>query len=118
MLKDWERFHDFFANTFEFPGYYGRNMDAWNDCMSDYCYRNGPVSLHIDNGNFQASCRLSVVFKLLFLVQDMAPFVCLHQQLIFRDLNTQSTPASSLSWHQSIAQDVFPLPLYTLQRAY
>ena len=49
MLKDWERFHDFFANTFEFPGYYGRNMDAWNDCMSDYCYRNGPVSLHIDN---------------------------------------------------------------------
>jgi RNAse (barnase) inhibitor barstar len=49
ILKDWEKFHDFFAETFEFPGYYGRNMDAWNDCMSDYCYSNGLVSLNIDN---------------------------------------------------------------------
>ncbi len=49
ILNDWESFHDFFAKTFEFPSYYGRNMDAWNDCMSDYCYDNGLVSLHIDN---------------------------------------------------------------------
>lgn len=49
ILADWEKFHDFFAKTFDFPGYYGRNMDAWNDCMSDYCHDNGLVSLHIDN---------------------------------------------------------------------
>jgi len=49
ILSDWEKFHDFFSKTFDFPGYYGRNMDAWNDCMSDYCYRSGLVSLHIDN---------------------------------------------------------------------
>jgi RNAse (barnase) inhibitor barstar len=48
-LADWEKFHDFFASTFDFPAYYGRNMDAWNDCMSDYCYSKGLVSLHIDN---------------------------------------------------------------------
>lgn len=24
-------------------------MNAWNDCMSDYCYSEGLVSLHIDN---------------------------------------------------------------------
>ena len=49
LLTDWEQFHDFFERAFEFPGYYGRNMNAWNDCMSDYCYSNGLVSLHIDN---------------------------------------------------------------------
>ena len=49
ILADWEQFHDFFSKTFNFPGYYGRNMDAWNDCMSDYCYKKGLVSLHIDN---------------------------------------------------------------------
>ena len=48
-LADWSSFHDYFAKTFDFPGYYGRNMDAWNDCMSDYCYSSRIVSLHIDN---------------------------------------------------------------------
>lgn len=42
-------FHDQFASTFEFPDYYGRNMNAWNDCMSDYCLGAGLVSLHIEN---------------------------------------------------------------------
>ncbi|TCW83177.1 barnase inhibitor [Burkholderia sp. SRS-46] len=48
-IADWPAFHDFFVETFQFPAYYGRNMDAWNDCMSDYCYERGMVSLHIDN---------------------------------------------------------------------
>lgn len=51
LLADWGLFHDFFENTFCFPGYYGRNMNAWNDCMSDYCYENGLVSLHINNAS-------------------------------------------------------------------
>jgi len=29
-----DEFHDAFAETFGFPGFYGRNMDAWIDCMS------------------------------------------------------------------------------------
>ncbi|RQR32578.1 MULTISPECIES: barstar family protein [Burkholderia] len=48
-LGDWAKFHDYFASEFGFPGYYGRNMDAWNDCMSDYCYEHGIVSLRIDD---------------------------------------------------------------------
>jgi len=50
-LKNWDAFHDFFASEFDFPDYYGRNMDAWNDCMSDHCYSHGLVSLHIDNAS-------------------------------------------------------------------
>jgi RNAse (barnase) inhibitor barstar len=34
-IKDWETFHDVFCKLFGFPGFYGRNMNAWIDCMSD-----------------------------------------------------------------------------------
>ncbi len=33
-LHDHEGFHDVFARAFGFPAFYGRNMDAWIDCMS------------------------------------------------------------------------------------
>ena len=33
-ISDWETFHDVFAATFGFPGFYGRNLNAWIDCMS------------------------------------------------------------------------------------
>jgi hypothetical protein len=34
QLRDWDSFHSVFASTFGFPGFYGRNMDAWIDCMT------------------------------------------------------------------------------------
>lgn len=33
-IADWASFHDVFAQAFGFPSFYGRNMDAWNDCMT------------------------------------------------------------------------------------
>lgn len=33
-LLSWESFHDAFARAFRFFDSYGRNMDAWIDCMS------------------------------------------------------------------------------------
>ncbi len=33
-ITDWCTFHDVFAETLGFPGYYGRNMNAWIDCMT------------------------------------------------------------------------------------
>ena len=33
MLTDWEGFHSVFAEKLGFPSYYGRNMNAWNDCF-------------------------------------------------------------------------------------
>lgn len=33
-IIDWGTFHDAFAEAFGFPGFYGRNMDAWIDCMT------------------------------------------------------------------------------------
>lgn len=33
---DWNSFHDLFSSVFGFPDYYGRNMNAWIDCMEDF----------------------------------------------------------------------------------
>lgn len=61
-------FHDVFAEVFGFPSFYGRNMDAWIDCMS---YLDDPIAemsavnimpgevlaLLVDNaGPFKARC--------------------------------------------------------------
>jgi len=33
QIRDWDTFHDVFEAAFGFPGFYGRNMHAWIDCM-------------------------------------------------------------------------------------
>ena len=33
-ITDWDSFHDCFAKTLGFPDFYGRNMNAWIDCMT------------------------------------------------------------------------------------
>jgi hypothetical protein len=33
-ITDEDTFHQVFAEAFGFPGFYGRNMNAWIDCMS------------------------------------------------------------------------------------
>jgi hypothetical protein len=33
-IVDWSSFHDVFQTVLGFPEFYGRNMDAWIDCMT------------------------------------------------------------------------------------
>ena len=33
-ITDWASFHDVSARTLGFPAFYGRNMNAWVDCMT------------------------------------------------------------------------------------
>lgn len=33
-IVDWDTFHTVFAEALGFPGFYGRNMNGWIDCMS------------------------------------------------------------------------------------
>jgi hypothetical protein len=33
-IYDWDSFHDTFATALGFPSFYGRNMDAWIDCLT------------------------------------------------------------------------------------
>lgn len=34
-ITDWPSFHEEFARAFGFPEFYGKNMDAWIDCLTD-----------------------------------------------------------------------------------
>ena len=34
QINDWDTFQDTFAQALGFPGFYGRNMDAWIDCLT------------------------------------------------------------------------------------
>lgn len=34
QITGWETFHSVFQAAFGFPDFYGRNMDAWIDCMT------------------------------------------------------------------------------------
>jgi hypothetical protein len=34
QITDWDSFHSVFQATLGFPEFYGRNMDAWIDCMT------------------------------------------------------------------------------------
>ncbi|MBK9162967.1 MAG: barstar family protein [Acidobacteria bacterium] len=33
-VQDWKSFHEYCMEVFGFPDFYGKNMDAWIDCMS------------------------------------------------------------------------------------
>ncbi len=33
-IDGWDSFHDVFVEALGFPSFYGRNMDAWIDCMT------------------------------------------------------------------------------------
>lgn len=34
-IVDWTTFHEVFAEVLGFPAFYGSNMNAWIDCMTD-----------------------------------------------------------------------------------
>jgi len=34
-INDWDSFHDVCTGAFGFPDFYGRNMDAWIDCLTN-----------------------------------------------------------------------------------
>jgi hypothetical protein len=67
-IRDWASFHDEFARVFGFPGFYGRNMDAWIDCMTSldapsdglsqiHCEPGQVVTLRLENAaEFKVRC--------------------------------------------------------------
>lgn len=56
-ITNWDSFHDHFSTTLGFPGFYGRNMDAWVDCMT---YLDDPdsnmTSVHVTSGDVLVLC--------------------------------------------------------------
>lgn len=52
QISDRDSFHDLFSEKFGFPDFYGRNMDAWIDCMSSLSDpEDGMTKIHCTNGS-------------------------------------------------------------------
>lgn len=50
-ITDWDTFHTVCKDVFGFPDFYGRNMDAWIDCMySINSPEHGMTKVHVDVG--------------------------------------------------------------------
>lgn len=60
QINDWDSFHDVFAQEMGFPDFYGRNMDAWIDCLTSldepgdgmtsvHAPKGGMLTLHVDH---------------------------------------------------------------------
>ena len=50
-IVDWDTFHNVFTEAFGFPGFYGRNMNAWIDCLTSLDEpRDGMTNVHAEPG--------------------------------------------------------------------
>jgi RNAse (barnase) inhibitor barstar len=50
-ITDWDSFHDTFAETLGFPSFYGRNMDAWIDCLTTCDEDDAMASVVVEPGD-------------------------------------------------------------------
>jgi RNAse (barnase) inhibitor barstar len=67
-IRDWPSFHEEFARVFGFPDFYGKNMNAWIDCMTSldtpddcmsnvHCAPGNVLTLELANvRQFEARC--------------------------------------------------------------
>lgn len=60
-IRNWKTFHDVFAKQFGFPEFYGRNMNAWIDCMTSIdTPEDGMTSVHCAKGSVFTIALLNV----------------------------------------------------------
>jgi hypothetical protein len=56
-ITDWDSFHALFFGLLGFPGFYGRNMNAWIDCMTSLDVpEDGMSSVHVAHGDTLVLC--------------------------------------------------------------
>jgi RNAse (barnase) inhibitor barstar len=68
-IRDWPSFHEEFARIFGFPDFYGKNMNAWIDCMTSldkpedgmssiHCSPDSVLTIELQNARqFRECCR-------------------------------------------------------------
>jgi hypothetical protein len=100
-IVDRDSFHDVFAEAFGFPDFYGRNMDAWVDCLTSldlpsdgmtkvHAPAGGVVTLQLDHAD-EFSRRCPGLYEDLI---DCAAFVN------WRRVERGHTPVLVLSFHK------------------
>lgn len=85
-IRGFNSFHDEFAMKFGFPSFYGRNMNAWTDCMR---YLDDPEagmsSVHRPKGE-----RMVLELRGYQALQKRCPDVCLALEECLDRINSES----------------------------
>jgi hypothetical protein len=56
-ITDWDSFHDIFSEALGFPVFYGRNLDAWVDCMTSLdSPEDGMSRVHVSTEDILVLC--------------------------------------------------------------
>jgi len=50
-IVDWDSFHDVWSEVLGFPDFYGRNLDAWIDCLTSVDEDGGMTGLVVAAGD-------------------------------------------------------------------
>ena len=98
-ISDWPSFHDAFAHAFGFPDFYGRNMNAWIDCLT---YLDDPdagmTNVHCDSGSVMVLELLNVkAFKVRCPEQYDAVIEC-SALVNWRRLETEEPAVLAISF--------------------
>ncbi len=55
-IVDWTSFHDVFSASLGFPDFYGKNMNAWIDCLTDLSDDESLLIQTTDSCEFKKRC--------------------------------------------------------------
>jgi len=99
-IKSFDDFHDVFSETFGFPDFYGRNMNAWIDCMTSLdCPEDGLTKIHAPSNGI-------VVIKLINVDKLISVLPIVYEALVddvafvnYRKMEVGEKPVLALSYH-------------------
>ena len=101
QILDWDSFHTVFAEAFGFPDYYGRNMDAWIDCLT---HLNDPGG---SDTRVKAEPGGVVVLQLEYMCEFAKRCPELYAAIVecaafvnYRLVETGQPPTLALAWHE------------------
>ena len=79
-ITDWETFRDEFAQSFGFPAFYGRNLNAWIDCKpcldeDDECDVTISTGEHVTLQLFKAAELKRTKLEILSTILELSAFI-------------------------------------------
>ena len=100
-ITDWSTFFDVFTEALGFPGFFGRNMNAWMDCLSSAdAPEDGLTNVHAPPGGV-------LVLQLDHMSDFAARCPEIHAALVecsgfvnWRRIEVGDSPVLALSFHQ------------------